>query len=392
VLLASPLLALVVLELSLRAAHDLGGGLAGWLYMSGARRSYAGIDTLPGLIASTGLSIEPYAVSGDFILNSRALRTPEYADEATDGTTRLVVLGDSHSWASGGVPFTDLWHSRLRAALAERVPGGGVELINLSVPAVGPEFELRMWELEGARLAPAVVILAVSVGTDFLEADVELADQDVVDRWARRSYVVRLARNVVRLCRAGGVVPGSPAMGEPAPRDADRRGGFVRDDVVLKYDRDAPRFPIPVEEHHRLLQSRLVICDTRPGQTTRFERACRRVATILRLLDKSVTEHGARLVVLLIPDEPQVDAGLLAVLAGERGTGLADLDVERPQRRLRELCAEEGILCVDALSALRVRAAEDPVFHPHETHLNDRGHAILAERMLAALLEHDVLP
>jgi hypothetical protein len=34
VLLASPLLALGVLELSLRAVHDLGGGLAGWLYIS----------------------------------------------------------------------------------------------------------------------------------------------------------------------------------------------------------------------------------------------------------------------------------------------------------------------------------------------------------------------
>ncbi len=394
-LLLSPFIGIVLLELGLRVAHDLCGGWYGWLYMSGAQTSYGKIETLPELIAASGQPIDPFAMSNDFILNSRGLRTIEYADQKPPHSTRIVVLGDSHTWASGGMPFLDLWHSRVHTALAERVKDRSVELVSLAIPAVGPEFELRMWEIEGQRLSPDVVILALSVGNDFLEVDADLADQSALDRWARRSYVVRLFRNMSRLRRLGGSPAANPGAADPAPELATPStasapvGGIVRPHAHAVYDRTAPKYSVAA--HHEIIAARLVISDRRPGPTAQFERASDRIATILHALNDSVKEHGARLVVLLIPDEHQLDDALLDALAKEQNTTRDNYDIERPQRRLRAMCAQEGVICVDPLDALRERARVEPMFNVRETHMNDLGHAVLAEFVLRALAENHLV-
>jgi hypothetical protein len=401
VLAASPLLSLLVLEAGLRVAHDRCGGLKGWLYMAGETTRYDDAVTLPQLMAAAGCPVAPHAKSGDFVLNSRGLRTLEYDVAKAAGTRRIVVLGDSHTWASGGMPWRSLWHNRLAEALAGRC-AEPVELISLGVPAVGTAFEARMWQVEGTRLDPDIVILAVSVGNDFLEVSGELADQTLLDRCARVSYVVRLARNAWRLNHACTDL----AAPDPAPHDsalappealALAAPSEPRDQAVqgrlppkrARYDRTAPGFT--VAEHERIVFGRCCISDTQPENTGKFARALELLSAIVQQLDADVRDHGARLVVLLIPDEYQVDDGMLEQVLSKRCRTIEDFDIGRPQRALRDLCVAHDILCVDALQAIRERACHEPMFNVRETHLNDLGHVVLAELTVEALLDAHLL-
>ena len=405
---AAPLLSLLVLEASLRVAHDLCGGLKGWLYMAGETTKYDDACTLPQLMAAAGSPVAPHSRSGDVVLNARGLRTIEYADEKAAGTRRIVVLGDSHTWASGGVPWRSLWHSRVAEALEARC-AEPVELISLGAPAVGPAFEARMWQVEGRQLDPDVVILALSVGNDFLELSDELPDRTRLDRWARASYVVRLLRNAWRLwcshATADAVAAAAtadrtraPAGTAAAPAAVPRVAPPARPSAPAakrpprkpgRYDRTAPSFS--VAEHERIVLGRCCISDTQPATTQQFARALDQLSGILDELDVDVAAHGARLVVLLIPDEYQVDDGLLQRVVTKQERRIEEFDVARPQRELRDFCVAQGILCIDALQPIRERARDGPMFNVRETHLNDFGHAVLAKLTVEALLDAHLL-
>lgn len=86
-------------------------------------------------------------------LNERGERGPlrPYAKPA--GVKRVVVLGDSTSWG-WGVDDEAQW-----TRLVERELGSQVELVNLAVPGYGTDQELWVFEREGRKYEPDLVLL-----------------------------------------------------------------------------------------------------------------------------------------------------------------------------------------------------------------------------------------
>jgi len=88
-------------------------------------------------------------------INSQGLRDREYTYARTPNVGRIVVLGDSVVFGSGGVDadkcFTEL--------LEESLPG--VEVINLGVPAFSTDQEYLYLREEGLRYRPDVVVLCL---------------------------------------------------------------------------------------------------------------------------------------------------------------------------------------------------------------------------------------
>jgi hypothetical protein len=94
---------------------------------------------------------------------------------------------------------------------------------------------------------------------------------------------------------------------------------------------------------------------------------------------------GAKLLVVAVPYEPQLDVGLLD---RERGVAL------EPQARLRGICERLGIPFLDLEPAFeaRLRAPEAPKLYEDKVHLSPEGH-VLAERVLRErLVAEDWLP
>ena len=111
----------------------------------------------------------------------------------------------------------------------------------------------------------------------------------------------------------------------------------------------------------------------------------------LDLLNEGVRSVGARLVVLVIPDELQIEGELLAEALEHAGIDREDIDLDRPQRALVRYFDSSEIRYLDVLPAMRRLYAEGVrLYKPRDTHWNEAGNEV-AGRALAELVHSAAL-
>jgi hypothetical protein len=389
--LAGVALALVAAEAGLRLGAARSSRLAALLYLPTVRTEFDDAATTAELLARGPFGHQPLGATPGFILNSRGFRSPEYAERKAPGTLRVVVLGDSFTFASSGVPFPQMWHQVAGRELERRLERP-VETISLGYPAVGPRFELRLWELEGRRLEPDLVVLAFFVGNDFLDESGTPLEPGMAGAAAQASYTWRLVRNARRLreeraqrLAEPGLEPG-PAEVEPAPRAgapgaaAPRRGGFEVPGYAETYDPDRPSMS---GRRFRAIEARRMRAIAGPDEET-FARLCREAVQVVERMARDVEARGGRFLVMVIPDQAQVDPRLL----GRLFEPPIALDVDRPQRCLARELGARRIAAFDLLPGFRDRAGRGAhrLYKPRDTHWNSRGNRLAGELLAAELL------
>jgi hypothetical protein len=321
-------------------------------------------DDLESLLALAPFRLQPFARWGTFVTNRYGLATPDYTVEKPAGTLRIVALGDSFTFDSALVPQDHMWHRRFGARLAaER--GQPVEVVNLGVPAVGPGFARRMFDVEGARLAPDLVLLGLFLGNDLTD---EWRGRGSVLR--RLSFTWRLAGNAPRLWRiearlermraspalGGRTVPGLDYDPDVPLQSADELAALTRESAVTFTDAAWPTVDAQID----------AVVDTVGG------------------LDAAVRAEAGRLVVVVIPDRVQVDAPVRdAALAGLRaGTRF---DPGRVPAALVARLAAVGVLAVDLLPAFRDAGEPGRLWRRNDTHWSLAGNAVAADALWARL-------
>jgi hypothetical protein len=108
-------------------------------------------------------------------------------------------------------------------------------------------------------------------------------------------------------------------------------------------------------------------------------------ADALRQMRDLSRRAGADLLVVLIPDEVQVDAGLLGAVAQARGKRLDEFDAARPTRAIATALDEAGVPYLDLMPAFLERAGQGPLYKPQDTHWNLAGNRLAAEVMAPAV-------
>jgi hypothetical protein len=380
-------LVLVVLagatEIAVRLARPFSPGLRRVLYEASLPAAFAPITTLPALMETTVTGWAPLAERDGYVLSSRSLATPEYAEAKAPGTFRFVLLGDS--FTAGRFPVARHWTRLVADDLTART-GTPVEAIRLAVPGTGPQFQLRLFEIEGARLAPDLVVLAFFVGNDFFDELGGRFARGAADRIAlalrARSLAWRLAGNVVRLATGLAVRPEAPRL---EPTGVSGTGGYETEAFARDFDETAPSFRH--DAYLAIEAERLSLCLA--SETARFAARLGRVLETIDQLDARVRASGARFGVMVIPDEYQVDASVFAAAARYAGRAPADYDLERPQRELARALDTRGIPVLDLLPPSR--AATGPLYLPRDTHWSSAGHRLAAAE-LARFVERRLLP
>ena len=108
-----------------------------------------------------------------------------------------------------------------------------------------------------------------------------------------------------------------------------------------------------------------------------------RVSETLLRFQREVVTSGARFLVMIIPDEYQVDAKLRAAVISRMGRRPSDFDFDRPQRRLRQFLDAHDIEYVDLLEAFQSRGGRQPLYRLRDTHWNAAGNQLAAEQLLS---------
>lgn len=378
------LVPLASIELFLRVGGPHVPAVAPLLYHPKVVHEYDRVQTLEELLDLSVLGFRPRTRRGDFVLNSRSFLTEEYAEAKPPGSLRILAIGDSFTFSCGGVPHRAMWHARLEDELRRRT-AAGVEVLNLGIPAVGPEFELRLWQLEGSKLDADLVVVAFVVGTNFLASSAAKRERTWVDHLAIGSCTFRFARNGLRLWAS--------RSDEREPRSTEREleqfpvGGVPAEEVMPGYrSRYDPERPFLSEERFT-------------GMQKVYWKSCARIEgrrihdsvaeTLVRFRDE-VVAAGAEFVVMIVPCEVQLSPELRARVRSERGPrGLPDpsLSLDAPQRFLREVFEREGIDYLDLLPAFTEAARDRALYGANDTHWNSAGNALAGELLLEYLTE-----
>jgi hypothetical protein len=285
------------------------------------------------------------------------------------GPDDFVVTVIADSFGVGVVPprfnFTAVLERRLQAALGGRFHR--VAAHNLGVAAADfPEY-YHLLVREALPDRPAVVVLCVFVGNDLFRwlRNPGVVSFAVLRNWRTFQLLRRLERLAVERWSERAVPLGPALAGRLA------RLGSTSDEDELPA-RPRTLF-LDIE------RQRLEICNTASRAT---ELDYREAAKALRRFRDAA---GERVLVVLIPDEFQVNDALWAELMAQAGTPLA-YDRTYPQERLLAAGRELGVEMLDLLPALADAQRAGATYRLYDTHWSRLGNATAGDAIADAIL------
>lgn len=319
-------------------------------------------------------------------INSLGQRDRERVLGRAAGRFRILALGDS--FLEGyTVPLEETVTQQLESRLSR--PSCPVEVLNAGTAGYSTDQEYLFFAEEGWRYAPDVVALF------FYYNDIEPTVED--------NYYGKLKPRFV--LRDGELTLKRETLPSPRPR---------RETAAV----EAPAGPRSVlfawvEERLRrgqpALYNRLASLGLWPAlEATRprmdlgvykrdppswAEPAWVQVGAILGQLKREVADHGARLVIVYIPNPMEISERSRELTRIAYGMRDEDWDVERVRRRLSKLAARERVPLVDLSAALR--AVDGRAGGPYlviDGHWNALGHRTAAEEIERRLRAEGLLP
>jgi hypothetical protein len=275
--------------------------------------------------------------------------------ERRPGSVRVLTLGDSFAYGIG------VGDDETFSAQLERL-APGLEVINTGVNGYGTGQELLLLRDEGLAFQPDVVLLSFfwnDIGNSYRNRAVH--------------FSVDAGELVYPTAPDPGAASGPAVSADAAP--SPQRRTWLRHSYAYRFLSDRLKLAgywLRVALRLPLEESDFVSEQTR-------EAAWQLGFFLLREIDRISRQAGARLVLLVIPDQVQVEPGL-------RVTGLEPADYE-VQERLLAFAAQQGIPVVDPLPALRAAHAEsgELLYYLRDRHLRARGHALVAREILERL-------
>jgi hypothetical protein len=311
----------------------------------------------------------------------------------------VAALGDSFTDAMT-IDAADAWTSRLESAT-------GLAVQNYGTAGFGPQQELRVLTDYALLHHPRLVVLAYFAGND-------LFDAEAFDEFDRSGGVIRRPeqgwqiRDVVSradtwfvgsVVRAAMTWTSTRQRAEAQTMAASTTSAGVRREQTAPFDRGM--FMLPIAGH--AVRWAFMPAYLNTLNFTEQDLGARRGWTLTRqaigdMRDAS-RRAGAELVVLFLPFKEQLHLPLLDVaMARDELTqalrfslddlgGKADVTAMLRNRLaqnnlMRTFCAAAGIPFLDMTPVLdaRVRQGEN-VYFPDESHLNETGHALVAETL-----------
>jgi len=285
-------------------------------------------------------------------------------------TLRILGLSDSFGTAGG---LTANYHYVLENLLQRQV-SASIQMVNVSVPAYEPAHQLAL--LRFALLySPDVVLHGFVVGNDFSLRDNEMLTFRGIYTYRERSdsplrprhFLIRdWAENAITYLKAN------------RKKMYEKRAGVVKELGSMSKSRFL-----------ELQYSRMNDWGKRTNKNVN------RMKSILPILDKirsTVERSGARYVMVIHPDQTQVDEGLERDIIRRFDVDGTEYDFELPQKILYAYCSERGIVCLDLLPLFRVKAKNSDLYLLRDTHYNEEGNRLAARAISEFLQAESTLP
>ncbi len=286
--------------------------------------------------------------------------------EKKPGTFRIIGLSDSFGVAGGGGNYHYLLENLLRA------DGIDVEVVNLSGSAFNLLQELEMLQRHGADYQPDLVLHGFFVGNDFLYPKRGFFYYRGVTLFQRDAFLLSRPR-LLYIC--AWLRKSVARLWDRSLKKAER----ARGEDVGKLSRS---------KFLKVERRRLELCRVRPKQ----HRMYRQATVLLEQIVRQARQMGVQYVMVIHPDQFQVDPNLLEQVVEKQDLLLDEYDLEAPQRFLRRLCAERQLPCLDLLPVFELSGSARDLYRFRDTHYNREGNALAAAAIRDFLKDKGLLP
>lgn len=285
---------------------------------------------------------KPFALDGSFKLNSLGFKDQEFLPKAQNGY-RIVALGDS--FAFGVVHYENNYLTLIESALRQNHPN--TDLLNMGIIGTRPQDYYELLIDEGLAFKPNLVLVSFFIGNDFTGPRRR--------RLYEYSYLATLVYRLSKILRGyqGAVIsPGDPHYCDDCPSMTEERYLKVAKGRSAKYVKGNKRFI-------KSLDAALVSVE-------KIREVCR--------------SQGIALVVVLIPDELQVNGELQKVVRRQfhAGVDAGQWDSSLPNRTLANRLAQLGIDHIDLYDAFAAASSQQRLYKPRDTHWNIAGNRLAA--------------
>lgn len=309
-----------------------------------------------------GYRVRPnFAFRQNAMTNSRGFNDIERAHQSTHAH-RVAIVGDS--FVFGAVArkhnFVSILQNLANAETAD------VEVLNMGIPGAGPRNYLGLIRHDAYQFEVDVIVVMIFVGNDIIQShpDFETIAWFGTPRSVLRSpYLVGPSQEYFYAFRAG---------------------------------RTAVRF---LRRHwHETNEAQLV-----PANLAAIEYQCAAVFSkapsamisesyqgtveIIRALARETNKLEKNLIIVLAPDQLQVDPSIRSELVQRYAMDFTDYDLTRPQAIITRVLFGSGVTIVDLLRAFQDETTKHKLYIQGDTHWNDAGNRLAAE-MLWPQLRH----
>ncbi|MCP4897823.1 MAG: hypothetical protein GY906_12695 [bacterium] len=280
---------------------------------------------------------------------------------ATDNSSnRLRIIGLSDSFGLAG--SSQNYHRLIGDKLKTWAPP--YEIVNFSVAGYELQEELILLKRFGAKYDPDLVLHGIFVGNDFWGSmettPVSFRDMPLELRIGLRGYFPR--HFLIRQLFSNVRVARQDTNMRAEETNVENQSGTYSRTSFLDIER-----------------KRTAICLRSIRADDQFWKS---VSGILDQIYAQSRDLGAQYVVVIHPDQFQVEPELFNELVKRYELNPNDYDLEQPQRFLRSYCTARGLPFVDLLPVFRSHEGQEGLYLLNDTHYNEHGNRLAAEQVL----------
>lgn len=302
--------------------------------------------------------------------NSFGFNDDEHTIAKPDGTFRILILGDSFSWAGGKNNYTRV----LEQQFAQAVPERRIEVINAGYPMLGTWEEAALLEKYGLQFKPDLVILSFFVGNDFIES-VPTRKRLVLND----TYFDIDRRQEIEI--AGYPIPPQPRF----PAFIRQKWVTFSEQFHLWLNHEQGQL-MRDESFLEVEAKRLRFCHTDPLSASMRSVQSTYTTDAIREIKNILAADHIPFRVVIIPDDSQVDDTLYRRILERTGDKESDYNRFCFQQILKDYLSAEQIGYVDLLPVFRSHPQPARLYVERDTHWSDAGNHFAAQSIAEYLL------
>ncbi len=291
------------------------------------------------------------------------------------GVFRILALGDSFSvnLADQKKNYLDFLQGQV-----QRLGRGRIEVINAGMPGIGPGYYWHILENYGDRFQPDLVLVGFFMNDfcrwellDWIGIFISEPHSLKGKIWDYRSFqnsrLFKLLRTKYIWYREQ----------RQKARETQARG---KDDGYFSQ-----------ESFLRIAKIRSTIFQTDKASRSLLARDWRESAGLITKMKGWCDARKVPMVLLVLPDQFQVDAKLRAEVQKKYHLGPESFDLEFPNSLISGYCRQLGLRCLDLLPAFQEQGRAATLYALRDTHWNEAGNRLAAEVVFNYLQEQNLL-